>query len=87
MASSDIKQINPLRRIPFVKEATGFGRSMLYRNIQKGLFTKPVKLGARSAWPQHEIEAINRAHIAGKTDEEIRAIVIVLMAARTEEAA
>jgi prophage regulatory protein len=33
-------------------------------------------------WPSDEIDAINSARIAGKTDEEIRALVVKLEADR-----
>jgi prophage regulatory protein len=33
-------------------------------------------------WPSNEVEAINTARIAGKTDEEVRALVAKLEAAR-----
>ncbi len=35
-----------------------------------------------SAGPAHEVAALNAARIAGKTDEEIRALVVKLEAAR-----
>jgi prophage regulatory protein len=35
-----------------------------------------------AAWPDHEIDAINKAHIAGQTDDEIRALVARLVIAR-----
>lgn len=44
--------------------------------IKAGLLTKPVPIGARAVgWPDYEVEAINAARIAGKTDDEIRALV------------
>ena len=70
-------------RIPAVKSESGLSRSTLYNRIAQGLWTKPVKLGARaSGWPSDEVEAINAARIAGKSDEEIRALVKGLEAAR-----
>jgi prophage regulatory protein len=42
-----------------------------------------VSLGARAVgWPSGEVAAINAARIAGKPDEEIRALVVKLEAAR-----
>ncbi|MGZ8095699.1 MAG: helix-turn-helix transcriptional regulator [Methylosarcina sp.] len=65
-----------LTKLPGVKDATGKSRSTLYRDISKGLFTRPVKIGGdRVAWPQNEIDAINRARIAGKSDDDIKALV------------
>ena len=51
----------------------------VYTRIKDGLFTQPVKTGARcSAWPKHEIEVIKAARVAGKTDDEIRSLVNTL---------
>ena len=75
--------INPLYRRPIVEQATGYTRSTIYRKIKAGLFTKPVQIGGdRVAWPANEIEAINRARIAGKSDDDIKALVAELEAAR-----
>jgi len=65
--------------------ATGkpHGRTSLYNAIRDGLWTKPVRAGTRSvAWPAREVEALNAARIAGKTDDEIRALVRRLESAR-----
>ncbi|MEA3277557.1 MAG: AlpA family phage regulatory protein [Pseudomonadota bacterium] len=65
-------------------ERTGDGRSTHYGKVKNGLFTQPVKLGARSSgWPEHEVDAINAARISGKSDAEIRSLVDQLHAARS----
>jgi prophage regulatory protein len=70
-------------RIPAVKFESGLSRSTIYQRIQEGLWTKPVSLGARAVgWPADEVDAINSARIAGKTDEEIRTLVAKLEADR-----
>lgn len=70
-------------RLPAVKAETGNSRSTHYLRIAQGLFTKPVSLGSRAVgWPSSEVTAINAARIAGKTDTEIRALVVKLEAAR-----
>lgn len=75
--------IDPLVRLPVLREATGKSRTTIYRDIEKGLMTRPVKIGGdRSAWPQSEIVAINQARVAGKPDDEIKALVISLEALR-----
>ena len=72
-----------LIRLPSVKAKSGCARSTIYQRVSEGLFTKPVRLGARSvAWPESEVLEINAARIAGKSDEEIRALVTKLEAAR-----
>ena len=71
-----------------VEAQTGYSRSTLYLRIDNRLFTRPVKLGARAVgWPAAEVVAINAARIAGKPDEEIRAIVAQLERARADDRA
>lgn len=63
-------------RLPSVEQTTGLRRSAVYDHVSKGLLPKPVKIGERqSAWAAHEIAAINAARLAGKSDDDIRAIV------------
>jgi prophage regulatory protein len=72
-----------LLRFNYLSNATGKTRSTIYRDIKVGLLPPPVKIGGdRSAWPEHEIDAINRARIAGKTDEQIKQLVSQLVEAR-----
>lgn len=74
---------NTILRLPAVKSESGLSRSTLYLRITQGLWTKPISLGARAVgWPSSEVAAINTARIAGKTDEEIRALVMKLEAVR-----
>jgi prophage regulatory protein len=71
--------INHLYRRPVVEAAMGKTRSTLYRDIKKGVLTKPVNIGGdRVAWPANEIQAINQARIAGKSDADIKLLVIEL---------
>jgi prophage regulatory protein len=70
-------------RLPAVLRERGRSRSTHYLDIQQGLFTRPVSIGARAVgWPEHEVATLNDARIAGKTDDEIRALVARLEAAR-----
>lgn len=70
-------------RLPAVKSESGYSRSTIYLRIAQGLWTKQVSLGARAVgWPSSEVAALNAARIAGKTDDEIRALVLKLEAAR-----
>jgi prophage regulatory protein len=72
-----------IHRLPAVKSESGLSRSTIYLRIVQGLWTKPISLGARAVgWPSSEVMAINAARIAGKSDEEIRALVVKLEAAR-----
>lgn len=75
--------LKTILRRPRVSEATGDSRSTLYLKIKDGTFPPPVSLGARSVgWPDYEVDTINAARIAGKSDAEIRELVKELVAAR-----
>lgn len=72
-----------LARLPDVLSAYGAKRPTLYAHMADGLFPRPVKLGAKfAAWPMDEVAAVINARIAGKTPDEIKALVVELMAAR-----
>lgn len=78
-----MNSVTSISRLPMVLAKRGRSRSAHYLDIQEGLFTHPVSIGARAVgWPDHEVEAINAARIAGKSDDEIRALVKRLEAAR-----
>jgi prophage regulatory protein len=71
-------------RLPSVKNQTGYSRSTLYLRINQGLWPKPVSLGGRAVgWPAREVAAMNAARIAGNSDDQIRALVVKLQAARS----
>lgn len=71
-----------LRLLSVLRER-GRSRSAHYQDIQQGLFTRPVRIGLRAVgWPTGEVEALNAARIAGKSDQEIRDLVLKLEAAR-----
>ncbi len=66
-----------------LEQRMGIGRSTIYLRINQSLITSPVSLGANSVgWPEHEIDAILAARIAGKSDDEIKVLVSELEAAR-----
>ncbi|NBC47103.1 MAG: AlpA family phage regulatory protein [Gammaproteobacteria bacterium] len=70
-----MKEITFLR-LRSVLQATGLGRATVYEHIARGTFPKPVTIGGRSvAWAEHEIQELNRARLAGATDDEIRELV------------
>ena len=75
--------VTTILRLPTVLRERGRSRSAHYLDIQQGLFTRPVSIGARAVgWPAEELSMLNAARIAGKTDEEIRVLVTKLEAAR-----
>ncbi|CAN5474721.1 hypothetical protein BH11PSE7_BH11PSE7_00100 [soil metagenome] len=70
-------------RLPSVQSECGYSRSTIYLRITQGLWTKQVTLGPRCiGWPAHEVAALNAARIAGKSESDIRALVVKLEAAR-----
>ncbi len=78
----DLHSIAILRR-PAVQALSGHPRSTLYFLIAHGLWPKPVSLGPRAVgWPAREVEAVNAARIAGRTEGEIRDLVARLHAER-----
>lgn len=68
--------MSALLRLPDVMRRTGHARSTVYLMVDRGLLPKAVKISERaSAWPESEIEAINKARIAGKSETDIRQLV------------
>ena len=59
------------------------GRSALYDDAKRGLMVPFVKVGARAVGiPEHELDAVISARIAGQSDEQIKELVQLLVAAR-----
>jgi prophage regulatory protein len=82
-AISRLPEARTLARLPDVLSAYGAKRPTLYAHMADGLFPRPVKLGAKfAAWPMDEVAAVINARIAGKTPDEIKALVVELMSAR-----
>jgi prophage regulatory protein len=70
-------------RLPTVKAESGLSRSTIYLRISQGLWTRPVSLGARAVgWPANEVATLNAARISGRSNSEIRDLVLKLDAAR-----
>ena len=75
-------QMTILRFSAVVKQ-TGLSRSTLYNRIGDGLWPVPVNLGARAVgWPSFEVEVLNAARVAGKSNDAIRALVAQLVQGR-----
>ncbi len=72
-----------IQRLKALIVITGLSRSTIYLRIAHGLFTKPISLGGRAVgWPSSEVAALNAAWIAGKSEGEVRELVLALQAAR-----
>lgn len=75
--------MSKILRLPDVMQLIGLSKSSVYAYVSNGLITKPVKLGARAmGWPESDIAEINAARIAGKSDDDIRALVANLESTR-----
>jgi len=75
--------VTSILRLPDVKALTGLSRSSIYLHIKQGTFPSPVSLGARAVgWPSNEIDLLNNARIAGKSEAEICDLVRELEKAR-----
>ncbi|MBD9359475.1 AlpA family phage regulatory protein [Methylomonas sp. EbB] len=72
-----------LLRFSAASEATGRPRTSFYRAIKAGLLPPPIKIGEASAWPDNEIDLVNKALIAGKSETDIKKLVSDLVAARS----
>lgn len=74
-------ETKPLRilRINEVLQRQGLPKSTFYEKVKMQLMTAPVSLGARSVgWPEHEVDEINKALIAGANVDQIKQLVIQL---------
>lgn len=76
-----------LLRRPEVRAVSGKTDSFLDRDMRIGLFPKPIKLSpdpTRRAvgWPSDEVEVVTSAVIAGASADEVRQLVVNLVAAR-----
>ena len=70
-------------RISEIVTVTGVSQAGIYRKIKDGVFPEPVRNGsAWTAWPEHEVDSINRAILSGKSVAQIKEIVTELVASR-----
>ena len=78
---------NNLLRKPEVLRRSGESYSTFHVHLARGLWTRPIALGARAvAWPEREIEALLAARIAGATSDQLRQLVERLHAERRRAA-
>lgn len=78
-----------LLRFPDIRPYFGFKSDTSIKNwVRDGLLPPRIWI-TKLTWglPDYEVEAVARARIAGKTDDEIRELVKVLTAQRTAPAA
>jgi prophage regulatory protein len=79
----DLTPYTTMLRQPEVSKLTGLDRQSIYIGIKGGTFPPPVKIARQTvAWPDHEVEAINKARIAGLSRAEIEGLVVRIQSAR-----
>lgn len=86
---TEVFQLNsPLKiqRQREVLEQYGFKKSTLYTRIKEGLVPPPISLGGLRAvgWIEHETQLVIAAMCAGKSQGEIKQLVIELVAQRSQ---
>ena len=74
-------------RINEVIKICGLPKSSFYEKVKLGLMPPAVSLGQRAvAWVNFEIDAVNKALLAGATEDEIKALVVKLVEQRQQAA-
>jgi prophage regulatory protein len=82
-AQESANMAHNILRIPEICRRTGECRSTLYNRIREGLWPKLIAIGPRlRGQPDYEVDQMIAARIAGRTTEEIQALVLRLVAAR-----
>lgn len=75
--------ITKLARFNEIKDTIPFGKTKFYEHINLGLMPSPIKVSDRAtAFIVAEVEAVIKARIAGKSNDEIKALVVELTANR-----
>ncbi len=76
-----------LMRVPEAAAELGVKLSAFYEGAHAGIYPKPFKIGLKaSRVPSDEVSAVVAARIAGKNDDQLRALVANLTKARTDHA-
>jgi prophage regulatory protein len=66
----------------------GTSNTTTYRHVAEELLPPPIRIGPNtSVFIEHEIDAIDQARLAGKSDDEIRTLVRQIVAARSANSA
>jgi len=76
-----------LMRINEAAAELGVRQSAYYEGAAAGIYPRPFKIGLKaSRVPSNEVAAVVAARIGSKSDDELRALVTKMAAARTENA-
>jgi prophage regulatory protein len=73
------------QRKPEVLKRFGFSKSTLHNRINQNKFVPAISIGDRSvAWISSEVDAVIAAMAAGKSDDELKALVANLVSHRQQ---
>ncbi len=74
-----------LLRLTDVTEMIGLKKSAVYKMVNDGVLTKPIKMGKKvSLWPDYEIQTIIDAIIENRNQDELKTLVNNLMESRSK---
>jgi len=71
-------------RIKEVTQKTGFSRNTLLSRAEAGTFTNPIKIQARLAWPDYEVEMLIRANFGLNPEKALMTLVQQLYQVRLQ---
>jgi len=72
-------------RVNRVMDCMGVRRTSIHEAVKDGTLTRPIRVTARAVgWPEHEVNAVIAARIAGKSKAEIQALVTELHTQRAK---
>ncbi len=70
-------------RMPRTKQKTGLSNGAVYHHMQQGMLPSSIRIGTKAvAWIESEIDAVMKARIERRTDDEVRELVKKLEADR-----
>ena len=76
LESETRREHNIMLRMPQLVQLLGICRSSIYTQIEQGLLTKQISVGARAiALPRFEVLKIIEARMRGDSEAEIRELV------------
>lgn len=82
--NKEIERFKVIRK-PEVLELICLSTSSLERQIKQNFLPPPFSLGCRSVgWFEHEIISVIKARAAGKSDDEVKELVLNLVKLRSE---
>jgi len=79
------KTTHKIIRLDEAKNILGLSKSSFYNRIKEGALPSAINLGGRAVgWVEQEISAILNAMIAGKSQSDVKALVVELTNKRQE---